>query len=454
MQFELPSRRDVKKCVVTKETIERGRQADARHRGGAGQPGRRAGRPSRRRPRLGWRGDDRSAPNTFAGATLDRAGHLRADPERIAALRADPRARAVAVVRDGALVEGDVGSCGADAWDRPHRRRAGRAAAAARDRAEQAPFLGLDRDGAPLFALDVLPGGAPPPGTELLNLRAAAAILPGDDAGLLGYAAGLLHWHRATRYCGKCGRPTEAGEGGPRAPLRAAATPIIRARTRSSIMLVTDGDRVLLGRQAVWPERRYSALAGFVEPGEALEAAVAREVREETGVAVSDVRYASSQPWPFPGSLMLGFEARYAGGDADPARRRARGRGLVHARGGRRRGTGGRRDAAAAAAAAGDRASARRRLDSLVSMPRVTRVRAIPWMIVLQAGVAAGSHWRNLNADERIRLKHLIVLSRGRPGNLSPGERDEVRDIAAKLDLTRPGPQARAGRRRRGRRRP
>ena len=81
------------------------------------------------------------------------------------------------------------------------------------------------------------------------------------------------------------------------------------------IMLVTDGDRALLGRQAQWPAGRYSALAGFVEPGESLEEAVAREVREEAGVRVADVRYRSSQPWPFPSSLMLGFSARWAGGE-------------------------------------------------------------------------------------------------------------------------------------------
>jgi NAD+ diphosphatase len=83
-------------------------------------------------------------------------------------------------------------------------------------------------------------------------------------------------------------------------------------------MLVADGDRVLLGRQAAWPAGRYSALAGFVEPGEALETAVAREVVEESGVEVDDVRYEASQPWPFPASLMLGFQARYAGGEPAP----------------------------------------------------------------------------------------------------------------------------------------
>jgi NAD+ diphosphatase len=253
------------------------------------------------------------APNTFAGATLDRAGHLRTDPERLAALRADPAARAVVIVREGALVEGEVGTFGADAWDRPTGSVRAVRVPLGPDAQPDAPFLGLEPGGAPLFALDALPGGAPPAGTEPLNLRAAAAILPAEDAGLLGYASGLLHWHRATRFCGKCGAATAAGEGGHVRSCRNGHShhprtdPVV-------IMLVTDGDRVLLGRQAVWPERRYSALAGFVEPGESLEEAVAREVREETGVEVAGVRYVSSQPWPFPASLMLGFEARYAGG--------------------------------------------------------------------------------------------------------------------------------------------
>ena len=104
------------------------------------------------------------------------------------------------------------------------------------------------------------------------------------------------------------------------------------------IMLVVDEerDRVLLGRQAAWPAGRYSALAGFVEPGESLEDAVAREVLEESGVEVTGARYVSSQPWPFPSSLMLGFEASYVGGEAVRGRRRARGRALVLARRARR----------------------------------------------------------------------------------------------------------------------
>jgi NAD+ diphosphatase len=172
---------------------------------------------------------------------------------------------------------------------------------------EQIAFLGTDDDG-PLFAVSRA-------GAELVNLRDLAARVPGERAGLLAYASALANWARVTRFCGICGTTTTAHEGG---HLRRCENghqhhprtdPVV-------IMLVIDGDRALLGRQASWPAGRYSALAGFVEPGESLETAVAREVREEAGIAVDEVRYVAAQPWPFPVSLMLGFHARYAGGEA------------------------------------------------------------------------------------------------------------------------------------------
>jgi NAD+ diphosphatase len=122
----------------------------------------------------------------------------------------------------------------------------------------------------------------------------------------------MTHWHATHKYCGSCGAPTESREGG---HLRVCTDPdCARAhfpRTDPAvIMLVAKDDRCLLGRKAEWPPGRYSTLAGFVEPGESLEDAVRREVMEETGVVVSDVEYHSSQPWPFPASLMLGFFCR------------------------------------------------------------------------------------------------------------------------------------------------
>jgi len=132
---------------------------------------------------------------------------------------------------------------------------------------------------------------------------------------MVAHAVGLLNWHRRHRFCANCGAPTEAREAGHVRVCPACGAHHHPRTDPVVIMLVTDGDRALLGRQAQWPTGRYSALAGFVEPGESLEEAVAREVREEAGVQVADVRYRSSQPWPFPSSLMLGFSARWAGGE-------------------------------------------------------------------------------------------------------------------------------------------
>jgi NAD+ diphosphatase len=124
----------------------------------------------------------------------------------------------------------------------------------------------------------------------------------------------MLHWRRMHRYCGRCGAETEPRKAG---HVMVCTNPVCRHEhfpriDPAIIVLVTDGERVLLGRQASWPAGRYSTIAGFVEPGESLEDAVVREVAEETGVRVDEVDYHSSQPWPFPSSLMLGFTARAA----------------------------------------------------------------------------------------------------------------------------------------------
>ena len=134
----------------------------------------------------------------------------------------------------------------------------------------------------------------------------------------MAYAAALLNWHRRHRFCAACGALSEVGEAG---LVRACPRCGTEHHPRTDpvvIMIVADGDRLLLGRQAVWPPRRYSALAGFVEPGETLEEAVAREVMEESGVEIAEPEYVSSQPWPFPASLMLGFRARWASGTPHP----------------------------------------------------------------------------------------------------------------------------------------
>lgn len=258
----------------------------------------------------------------FAGADHDRAGERRVDAAWIAERRLHPRSRLLVLTQEGALVAGDAGARGPDDWY-AHGGGAGPLSAARLPVADGIPddavLLGVSPDGDALFALDRLPDTAVrPDDVTALDVRAAAALLPAGDAGLLAQANTLLHWHRTTRFCGTCGEATEPRDGGHmrRCPNghehHPRTDPVV-------IMLVVDGaaDRVLLGRQPSWPKGRYSALAGFVEPGEALEAAVAREVLEEARVQVGAVRYVASQPWPFPASLMLGFEADWAGGEGE-----------------------------------------------------------------------------------------------------------------------------------------
>jgi NAD+ diphosphatase len=175
-------------------------------------------------------------------------------------------------------------------------------------------LLGIE-DGAPLFAVDV-DDVEPPPGTRVAGLRETSASLPAADAALLAYASALLEWQRRSRFCGVCGAPNRLEEAGHLLVCTRDGTQHHPRTDPVIIVLVTDGsDRALLGRQAIWPPKRWSCLAGFVEPGESLEEAVAREVDEEAGLRVSEVSYVSSQPWPFPANLMLGFHARWAGGE-------------------------------------------------------------------------------------------------------------------------------------------
>ena len=177
-------------------------------------------------------------------------------------------------------------------------------------------YLGRDESSAYFAVAGPLPRrlGARPQG-----LREVGALLGDRDAGLLVHAVGLANWHATHPRCPRCGEPTVSVKGGSVRRCEADGTEHFPRTDPAVIMLVTDGgDRCVLGRQAIWPAGRYSTLAGFVEPGESAEQAVVREVREETGIAVRDVVYRGSQPWPFPASLMLGFRA-VCDGDAEPA---------------------------------------------------------------------------------------------------------------------------------------
>jgi NAD+ diphosphatase len=233
-------------------------------------------------------------------------GPRRTDAAWLAERRADPASRVVVATSDGVLVESDgtpavvgLGELPADA---------------------ETVLLGVAGDGAAVFAADpgAEAGAALRPAAAMVGLRDVAAMSALADANLLAHATGLLNWHRKHRFCANCGSPTDSAEAG---YVRVCPTCGTQHHPRTDpvvITLVHDGDRVLLGRNANWPENRFSCLAGFVEPGESLEEAVEREVGEEAGVAVTHVRYVSSQPWPFPASLMLGFECAYAGGEAHP----------------------------------------------------------------------------------------------------------------------------------------
>jgi NAD+ diphosphatase len=233
--------------------------------------------------------------NTFSGSPVDRAADRRADPRWLGGLLGDRRSRTILVTAEGVLVED------------------GQLARLPLDGRAEPILLGIEEDGAALFAVDAA-GADPPPGTEPIGLRDAGALLSQGDGGLIAQATGLVNWHRRHPRCSVCGSPTTMAEAG---YLRECPSCGAQHHPRTDpvvIMLVTDGDRALLGRQARWPAGRYSALAGFVEPGETLEEAVAREVREEAGVEIARARYDSSQPWPFPSSLMLGFFADYESG--------------------------------------------------------------------------------------------------------------------------------------------
>ncbi len=172
---------------------------------------------------------------------------------------------------------------------------------------EAASFLGLGDEGA-WFALphEVLPD--PMPGR--LDLRAAATEWPARDAAALAEARALLHWQQRNKFCGGCGHALGLCKGGWCARCTQCGLEHYPRTDPAIIVAVTDGERLLLGRQASWPAGRWSVLAGFVEPGESLEQAVAREVMEEAGIPVLECEYAASQPWPFPAALMIGFHAQ------------------------------------------------------------------------------------------------------------------------------------------------
>jgi len=252
-------------------------------------------------------------PNVFSGPYLDRTAQLRKDPAAIAAALADPGSLIVPLWHARSLVRRGGPGCTAAFVETTHEIRRSLPDG-------ELVLLGRFR-GHFCFAAE-LAGDPPPalaPEARFEDLRSAGGQLPEDEAGLLAYARAMVLWRQRHRYCGSCGAPARSESAGH--VMKCTATDCgaehFPRLDPAIIVLVSDGERALLGRQAAWPEGQYSTIAGFVEPGESLEDAVAREVLEETGVAVTDASYHSSQPWPFPSSLMVGFTAR-AAADAVP----------------------------------------------------------------------------------------------------------------------------------------
>jgi NAD+ diphosphatase len=255
--------------------------------------------------------------NTFAGTPLDRGGDRRRDPAWVAAQLADPSAVAIVLWQGRPFVtetaEGET-------------RLARLPAPFARDvvggRDERLAYLGADGT-VPVFAVE-FEGAADPSEAALKSrgrfeeLRAAAALLPGPDAAIAGCAKSLFDWRLRHRFCSVCGHETESVDGGWRRLCPACKADHYPRVDPVTIMLVHNGDRCLLGRQRAWVPGRMSALAGFIEPGESVEEACAREVFEEAGLRVRAVEYHSSQPWPFPSSLMIGLIAEVEDGEAVP----------------------------------------------------------------------------------------------------------------------------------------
>lgn len=244
---------------------------------------------------------DRSRRNHFTGVSLDRRDEWRADASRVRALW--PLARVVVVDFEGRALADGTGLRTLVGAELPE------ATAAA------ASFLGtLDEQAWFALPAEAWPESEQPAKREWIGLREAAARWDRVASGIFAYAKALLLWQTRARYCGACGHATALTRAGHSARCTSAGCGLEQfPRTDAAIIvIVTDGSRCLLGRQASWPAGRWSTLAGFVEPGESLEDAVRREVREEAGVRVADCHYQSSQPWPFPGALMVGFRATAA----------------------------------------------------------------------------------------------------------------------------------------------
>ena len=253
--------------------------------------------------------------NTYAGNPLDRASDRRSDAAWVAERTADPDASAIVLWNGSPLVERE--GRGARLV-----RLTAAAAAQIAGGEERVLFLGLEAQTA-LFALD-LEGAADPSQGVLMDLgqfealRTLAPRLSPSDAAIAATAKAMFEWRRRHRFCSVCGEQSQVREAGWKRVCPSCSAEHFPRTDPVVIMLPVRGDRCLLGRQAAWPAGMFSALAGFLEPGEAIEEACARELQEEAGLVAASVAYHSSQPWPFPTNLMIGLIAEVEAGEARP----------------------------------------------------------------------------------------------------------------------------------------
>jgi NAD+ diphosphatase len=263
----------------------------------------------------------------FGGAPLDRVSERRDDAAYLAALRAHPDAKVALIARDMPILPYG-GAPLAPFFPLAEVERLGGARFEA--------LLGIEAAGAPVFAA-LLPDGAVEqladegdgfldrrqlvvPGRDdlaLTDLRSIAVrgLVSAEALAVLGQAKAILSWHARHGFCANCGAATRPSAAGWRRDCDVCKTQHFPRTDPVVIMLALDGERCLLGRQSRWPKGMYSCLAGFVEPGETIEEAVRREIREEAGIACGEVSYLASQPWPFPSSLMIGCFVRAASSD-------------------------------------------------------------------------------------------------------------------------------------------
>jgi NAD+ diphosphatase len=249
---------------------------------------------------------DRSSKTGFSTNFLNRMSEKRDDTAVIEGMKRDPAARCVIIAGDLPVLKRD-----ATVLSALHHLASASDFGAIRELA----FLGLD-DRGPVFAVhldgEMAEAHQGRDDVTLVDLRTIAVqgLIPAETIGILGQAKSLMYWHQRHRFCSNCGAPTQVAAAGWRRECDQCAGQHFPRTDPVAIMLAIDGGRCLLGRQARFPQNMYSALAGFIEPGETVEDAVRREIREEAGIRVGRVAYLATQPWPFPASLMIGCLAQ------------------------------------------------------------------------------------------------------------------------------------------------